>query len=42
MSWGLHVREALTELFLRVSLPDYLGNHELQAWSQTVLLGLQI
>ena len=38
MTWGCHIREALTELFLRMSLPDCLGNHELQALSQTVLL----
>ena len=38
MTWRRHTREALTELFLRMSLPDCSGNHELQALSQTVLL----
>ena len=38
VTWGVHVRKALTELFLRASLPDCSGNHELQALSQTVLL----
>ena len=38
MTWGVHVRETLTELFLRASLPDCSGNHELQALSQIVLL----
>ena len=38
MTWRRHIREALTELFLRMSLPDCSGNHELQALSQTVLL----
>ena len=38
MTWGLHVREVLTESFLRELLPDCPGNHELQTLSQTLLL----